>query len=151
MRWWSALALVLGVAGLSACASTAEPRAPSTGAPTPPPATAAALTGGVGNHVVDSFDELRAAVGESQRAIDACWIATRDEPGWRETVVWEVTVDRSGHASDVHVVEAEFWREGRIVSGKPGPRLLGCMERVLGQLVVRAREPGKVRLRFEPI
>jgi hypothetical protein len=143
--------------GLAGCTPRPEPtepapypaHGPTGGAPAQAPRIAH-LTGGVGNQVVDSFDQIRAAVARIQGPIDDCYASTAAEGGWRENLMWNLDIAGSGQVVGVRPHYAEYWRGGRIVPGTPSPRLAACMDGALRQLVlpppVRA---GWIRVRFE--
>jgi hypothetical protein len=138
--------------------AAAEPDDPAAGQPVPAPAEpvasggahAAELTGGVGNHVVGSFDQLRAAVARVQRQIDDCYTSTAAEGGWRENLMWDLDISDRGTVLRVTPHAAEYWRGNQIVQGVPEAGLGACMQRALGQLVIAPPvRAGWVRLRFE--
>lgn len=135
---------------LAGCASqpTAAPVAPS--APVDDSAAVAHLTGGVGNKVVTSFDQIRAAVRPAQSAIDRCYVTTADEGGWRENLLWDLDVAANGTVTRVTLRPAEYWRGNVIVPGVASPRLEACMERALGTIVLPPPvRSGWIRVRFE--
>ena len=142
------LASVLFLAG---CASTptADPIAASD--PVEEPSTGLyRLTGGVGNKVVTSLDQIRAGVRPLQSAIDRCYVTTNDEGGWRENLLWDLDVASNGTVTRVTLHPAEYWRGNVIVPGVAAPRLEACMERVLGAMVLPPPvRPGWIRVRFE--
>ena len=110
----------------------------------------ARLTGGVGNKVVGSFDQLRAAVRPLQRAIDDCYQSTAPEGGWRENLMWDLDISAQGAVTRVTLHEAEYWRGGKVVPAKPSTVLAACMDRALRRLVIAPPvQPGWIRLRFE--
>lgn len=110
----------------------------------------AQLTGGAGNKVVASFDQLREAVRRGQRSIDDCYRSTASASGWRENLQWNLDVAADGRVTAVRLVEAEYWRAGRVVPAAPSVDLAACMRRALGQLVIaQPVQAGSVRLRFE--
>jgi hypothetical protein len=112
----------------------------------------ARLTGGVGNRVVDSFDQIRAGVRGVQRPIDDCYAASEPEGGWRENLLWDLEVASDGSVTRVTPRRAEYWRGNRIVEALPSPMLGTCMESVLRRLVLPAPiRAGWIRLRFEPV
>lgn len=139
------------VAFLAGCASspTTEPIAPSP--PVEVPSTGVArLTGGVGNEVVASFDQIRDGVRPLQTAIDRCYVTTADEGGWRENLQWDLDVAANGTVTRVTLHPAEYWRGNVIVPGVAAPRLEVCMERILGAMVLPPPvRPGWIRVRFE--
>ena len=109
------------------------------------------LTGGVGNKVVGSFDQLRDAVRAVQPQVDECYRSTASEGGWRENLMWDLDVSAEGAVTRVTLHDAEYWRGGRVVPATPSPGLARCMERTLLRLVVPPPvRAGWVRLRFEP-
>jgi hypothetical protein len=131
-----------------------EPMAEGDDQPATPAArdepTVAHLTGGVGNKVVGSFDQLRAAVRPLQRTIDDCYESTGPEGGWRENLMWDLDISAEGKVTRVTLHEAEYWRGGNVVPAKPASGLAACMDRALRRLVIPPPvQPGWVRLRFE--
>jgi hypothetical protein len=163
------LALLLAVA----CAPSAAPR-PATGpdvlvapgSPEPEPTAQGAdehaapvardqsvvahLTGGVGNKVVGSFDQLRAAVRPLQRTIDDCYQSTAPEGGWRENLMWDLDISAEGTVTRATPHDAEYWRGGKVVPATPSIALAACMDRALRRLVIAPPvQAGWVRLRFE--
>jgi hypothetical protein len=144
----------LGCAGAPQQSVAIEPlpaagSASDSGAAAAGPAVAQ-LTGGVGNHVVDSFDQLRAAVRPLGPAIDECYRSTAGEGGWRENLMWDLEVSERGRVTRVTLHAAEYWRGERVVPGTPGAGLAACMERTLRALVVPPPvRAGWIRLRFE--
>lgn len=152
-------ALVLAILALG-CAKS-EPRLPERSGsaelapigptePAGPGPTLARLTGGVGNKVVDSFDQLRAAVVPLGSAIDECYRSTASEGGWRENLMWDLDVSERGTVTRLGPHYAEYWRGDKIVPGTPGPGLAACMGATLQRLVIAPPvRAGWVRLRFE--
>lgn len=145
--------------GSVACSQSPEPAAPA-GQPHHPAAPAAPsvgqapriahLTGGVGNKVVDSFDQIRAGVAPIQHLIDDCYESTVAEGGWRENLMWNLDIAYSGEVTSVRPHYAEYWRGGKVVPAAPSPGLAACMDRVLRQLVLPPPvRPGWIRVRFE--
>ena len=130
---------------------------PETGGPTEPTRRAttddtggARLTGGVGNKVVASFDQLREAVRSVQPEVDQCYQSTVSEGGWRENLMWDLDVTAQGRVTRVALHDAEYWRGGHVVPATPSVGLARCMERTLrGLLVPPPVQAGWVRLRFE--
>ena len=86
----------------------------------------AQLTGGVGNKVVASFDQIRAGVRGVQAEIDRCYVSTSDEGGWRENLMWDLEVSDRGTVVGVAPYVAEYHRGDRIVPGVAGARRRGA-------------------------
>jgi len=122
---------------------------PTGPAPTEAPRIAH-LTGGIGNKVVESFDQIRVGVARAQGPIDNCYASTAAEGGWRNNLMWNLDIAGDGRVTGVHSQYAEYWRGGVVVPAAPSPRLAACMDRALRQLLlpppVRA---GWIRVRFE--
>ena len=143
-RLVSAFTMVL-VAG---CIDEVQAVAPT--APPEAPAGVAQLTGGVGNRVVATFDQIRAGVRGIQTEIDRCYVSTADEGGWRENLMWDLEVSARGDIVGVAPYVAEYHRGGRIVPGVAGSRLEACMERALGAMILPSPvTAGSIRVRFE--
>jgi hypothetical protein len=141
-----ALAALVVLAG---CIDETQPVAP-TAPPDSPDLGVAQLTGGVGNKVVASFDQIRAGVRGVQAEIDRCYVSTSDEGGWRENLMWDLEVSDRGTVVAVAPYVAEYHRGDRIVPGVAGARLEGCMERALGEMVLPGPvTAGSIRVRFE--
>lgn len=135
---------------VAGCATTATP-APATVTPDAPAGPVVArLTGGVGNRVVTSFDEIRLAVRGVQGAIDRCYVDTANDGGWRENLTWDLDVAANGSVTRVALHPAEYWRGDVVVAATPTPKLAECMERALGAIVFRTPvHAGSIRVRFE--
>jgi hypothetical protein len=131
---------------------TFPPTQPPTQPPMAPPVTnpVARLTGGIGNKVVDSFDQIRAAVQPAQRAIDDCYVSTASEGGWRENLLWNLDIAGDGRVTGVTPHYAEYHRGGEIVPGTASHGLAACMDRALRGIVIpRPVRAGWIRVRFE--
>jgi len=148
----ASLAVAIGCGGASAeVAAPVDPLPSHAGVPdAPTEPTLVRLTGGVGNHVVDSFDQLRAAVRPLGSAIDGCYRSTANDGGWRENLMWDLDVSDHGRVTHVALHDAEYWRGDHVVAATPAPALAQCMDHVLRRLVVPAPvRAGSIRLRFE--
>jgi len=133
---------------VAGCIDEVQAVAPT--APPDAPAGVAQLTGGVGNHVVATFDQIRAGVRGIQAEIDRCYVSTADEGGWRENLMWDLEVSARGDILGVAPYVAEYRRGDRIVPGVAGSRLEACMEHALGTMVLPSPvTAGSIRVRFE--
>ena len=103
---------------LAACASRPAP-APTgpypypgpIGEPTGPAAAEAPriarLTGGIGNQVVDSFDQNRVGVARIRRPIDHCYASTAAQGGWRTYEIAARTLPDDSVALEGWVISAD--------------------------------------------